>query len=84
MFYRGGEEGVDVMVRRECAKEAVGADELRGRDAGRECIRGKMRGDAAKLRMSGKGLAQDLLILFGLEGAGGVNQPAARCETGQR
>jgi len=84
VFYRGGEEGVDVMVRRECAKEAVGADELRGSDAGHEGVRGKMRGDAAKFRMSGKDLAQDLFILFGLEGTGGIDEAAARRETGQR
>src|SRR5690348_15922799 len=84
VFYRGGEGGVDVMVRRECAKEAVGADELRGSDAGHEGVRGKMRGDAAKFRMSGKDLAQDLFILFGLEGTGGIDEAAARRETGQR
>lgn len=72
------------MRRRECAKEAVGADELRGRDAGHECVHGEMRGDAAKFGMSGKDLAQDLLILFGLEGTGGVNKPAARRETVER
>ena len=84
MLDGGGEEGVDVMVRRECVKEAVGADELRGRDAGHECVRGKLRGDAAKFGMSKEDFAQDLLILFGLEGTGGVNQPAARCEAVER